>query len=209
MNSRNKAVVLKLQAEIEQMLNQTPDDFSHEANTRSTPCARSRKSKAANKDDSADIHYSDELARAKKKLEGLCIRREQSSVSMLQRLAKDGFSEQTAQEAVSWAVSIGLISDERFADVLVRSRLLAGKGRNGILKELERHAISFDSLDNVLEALEVDEDNEIQRALQLLERKPPRSKNKRDGAYRKLVQQGYAPGISARAARIWSESLAE
>ncbi|MRZ30570.1 regulatory protein RecX, partial [Paeniclostridium sordellii] len=41
--------------------------------------------------------------------------------------------------------------------------------------------------------------------LALLDRKPPRAKNKRDAAYRRLAQKGFGASVASTAARIWSE----
>ena len=52
-----------------------------------------------------------------------------------------------------------------------------------------------------------DEEPEVERALELLRRKPPRAKNVRDAAFRRLVMKGYSHDIAATASRLFVESL--
>ena len=119
---------------------------------------------------------------------------------------KDGFDSQVAQAAIERALRCGLISDERFADVLVRSRLSQGRGLQGIAAELVTLDIDPYSVTAYLEATEGQTGpDELARALAFLDAKPPRGKRLRDSAYRKLMQKGYGASVSASAARIWSE----
>lgn len=122
------------------------------------------------------------------------------------RLVKDGFSEEAAAAAVSRAVRCGLIDDSRYADVLARSRISALRGLSGIARELEGLGIDPESVEPYAEAFALGDDWEIGRALSILESKPPRAKNARDAAYRRLVQKGYSSSVAASAARLWSGS---
>ena len=67
----------------------------------------------------------------------LCIR-EHASALLHKRLLSSGYDDRIASEAVQRAINCGLVSDERYADVLVRSRLSQGKGLRGIAFELEQ-----------------------------------------------------------------------
>ena len=93
----------------------------------------------------------------------------------------------------------------RYADVLARSRLAQGRGRQGIAAELSGLGINPNGVDALADADEGAPD-EVERALALLERRPPRAKNQRDAAYRRLVQKGFGADAAASAARMWSES---
>lgn len=146
----------------------------------------------------------EELRRALKKVERLCAVREQASAPLKRRLVADGFSEESAEEAVACAVRWGYVDDARYADALVRSRLAAGKGCVGIARELSEAGIDPSSVASLLDA-EADDDAESERALALLRRKPPRAKNAREAAYRRLVQKGFSSSTAARAARRWQE----
>lgn len=143
---------------------------------------------------------------AMRKIERLCSLREQASAALRERLVRDGFSEKVAEEAVGRAVECGLVDDARFADVLVRCRLAAGKGCAGIARELASHGIDPAHVESYLDAAEAGSDVELSRALDLLERKPPRAKNVREAAYRRLVGKGFSSSIASSAARTWWES---
>ena len=141
-----------------------------------------------------------------RKIERLACMREHASKALQARLEKDGFDSQIAQAAIERALRCGLISDERFADVLVRSRLSQGRGLQGIAAELITLDIDPYSVTAYLEATEEQTGpDELSRALAFLDAKPPRGKRLRDSAYRKLMQKGYGASVSASAARIWSE----
>lgn len=148
----------------------------------------------------------DELQRAKRKIERLCSVREQSSEGLRTRLMRDGFSEEVAEQAVSWALKYSIVDDMRFADALVRSRLAAGKGMAGIRRELAAHGIDADNIALFRGSDAFGSDMERERAIALLQRKPPRAKNARDAAYRKLVQKGFSSDVASSAARAWFES---
>ena len=143
---------------------------------------------------------------AMRKIERLCSLREQASAALRERLVRDGFSEKVAEKAVSRAVECGLVDDARFADVLVRCRLAAGKGCAGIARELASHGIDPAHVESYLDAAEAGSDAELSRALDLLERKTPRAKNAREAAYRRLVGKGFSSSIASSAARTWWES---
>lgn len=146
-----------------------------------------------------------ESERAFRKIERLACSREQASVALRRRLTREGFPEEAVEEAIERALACGLVDDLRYADVLVRSRLAQGRGRQGIAAELADLHIDPDAVEALAES---DEgcDREVERALELLERRPPRAKNKRDAAYRRLVQKGFGASAASTAARLWSEA---
>lgn len=135
----------------------------------------------------------------------LCIR-EHASALLYKRLLSSGYDDRIASEAVQRAINCGLVSDERYADVLVRSRLSQGKGLRGIAFELEQADIDPQTVPAYQEALFRDSGpDELARALSLLAAKPPKAKRIREAAYRKLVQKGYESSVAASAARIFAE----
>ncbi|MEG0990043.1 MAG: RecX family transcriptional regulator [Gordonibacter sp.] len=147
-----------------------------------------------------------ERLRAFRKIERLCNVREQASEQLRRRLVRDGFSEAATEAAIVRALGCGLVDDARFAEVLVRCRLAAGKGMQGIERELSSLGIEPSSVSGWPDEFSTGEESEIERALALLERKPPRAKNQRDAAYRRLAQKGFSASIATTAARLWSES---
>lgn len=149
-----------------------------------------------------------EAERAFRKIERLASAREQASGALRQRLVREGFSQEAVEESLARALSCGLVDDMRYADVLVRSRLSQGRGRQGIAAELAGLGIDPDEVEALAASDEGDE-REVERALEVLERKPPRAKNARDAAYRRLAQKGFGASAASTAARLWSEAREE
>lgn len=140
------------------------------------------------------------------KIQRLLCMREHASALLYERLLASGYEDRIASETVQHAIDCGLVSDERYADVLVRSRLSQGKGLRGIAFELEQAGIDPQTVPAYQEAVFRDSGpDELARALSLLAAKPPKAKRIREAAYRKLVQKGYESGVAASAARIFAE----
>ena len=132
---------------------------------------------------------------------------DKSEKTIRDRLARSGFSEAAIDESVERAKSYGFIDDLRFAEVLIRSRLNQGKGLRGIERELSLHSIDIEQVPGWPREFVADEDSELQRALAFLNRKPPHSKNLREGAYRKLVSKGFSSSVASAAARQWFDGV--
>ena len=148
---------------------------------------------------------SEQAKQAHNKILRLVNVRERSVSEMWTRLIDEGFEEEVVEEALKRACNCGIIDDLRFAACLIRSRLAAGKGVFGIGKELERHGIATEELDEATSELLPSAESELARALAILQQKPPQAKNKREGAYRRLVSKGYAPSTAGEAARLWHD----
>ena len=134
---------------------------------------------------------------------------DKSEKAIRERLSRYEFDRQEIDQAVARAKSYGFIDDMRYADLLVRSRISQGKGSAGIERELEAQGIDPLLLEGWPTSYGIEYDTELERALDMLKRKPPRSKNMREGAYRKLMQKGYPSSVASSAARIWAESFVE
>ncbi len=130
---------------------------------------------------------------------------ERSERSVRERLERESYDEASIEEALERAKSYGYIDDMRFASMLVRSRLSQKKGIDGIRRELQVHAIDLEAVPGWPEEFLADDFDEVASALDYLDKHPTRSKNKREGAYRKLVQRGYSSSTAATAARQWAE----
>ena len=169
--------------------------------------------------------------KAFEKVTRLACARERGSRELIDRLVRDGFSREVAKSSVQRALDCGLIDDVRYGTVLVRTRVAQGRGRKGIEDELERAGIAasdipgwpeeffsvddFDPFrvnanaeDDVVGCTfgsESSDEQEIERALALLRRKPPRSKNVQASAYRKLVTKGYSTSVASAATRRFME----
>ena len=142
------------------------------------------------------------------KLLRLLAAREHSTVSAREKLEKAGFAAPIVDQAIQRALDLRFLDDYRYADALVRSRIYAGKGLVPAMKEIEALGIDPHELDAFCEYHEEGEDAEVERALALLERKPPRCKNLREGAYRKLIQAGFCSSAASEASRLWVNSQA-
>ena len=140
-----------------------------------------------------------------KKITDLVNASDKSERTIRERLKQKGFSESAIEDAVSRALEYGFIDDNRYAELLVRSRMAQGKGRAGIERELRSHGIDPDFVDALNDDEFSESDDEFDRALRFLENKPPRSKNVREGAYRKLMQKGYSSSVASSVARVWAE----
>lgn len=143
--------------------------------------------------------------RAYQKILRLASVRERSTAQLRERLARDGFEPSDIDTALERAERNRVVDDARYAEFYVRSKLACGKGAAGILRELECLGIDPESVEPFQEHCLEGQDAEEERAMELLRRKPPRSKNKREGAFRKLMQQGYSAGVASSVARRWAE----
>lgn len=177
------------------------------------------------------VKRTEDETRAFEKVTHLVCTRERGSRELIDRLVRDGFPQEVAESAVRRALDCGLIDDTRYGAVLIRTRVAQGRGRKGIEDELERAGIAasdipgwpeeffsvddFDPFrvnanaeDDVVGCSfgsESSDEQEIERALALLRRKPPRSKNIQASAYRKLVTKGYSTSVASAATRRFME----
>ena len=144
------------------------------------------------------------------KVQRLACVRERCESELRARLARDGFTAQDADAAVRRAVACGLVDDMRYAGVLIRSRISQGRGKSGIVSELERAGIDATAVPGWPEEFfHEDTPSELERALGLLRRKPPRAKDVRGAAFRRLVGKGYSQQVAYDAARRYAEEVAE
>lgn len=193
--------------------------------------ARSRLQNASLSLEPIMAERTEDETKAFEKVTRLACARERGSRELINRLVRDGFTREVAESAVQRALDCGLIDDTRYGAVLIRTRVAQGRGRKGIEDELERAGIAasdipgwpeeffsvddFDPFrvnanaeDDVVGCTfgsESSDEQEIERALALLRRKPPRSKNVRASAYRKLVTKGYSTSVASAATRRFME----
>lgn len=131
--------------------------------------------------------------------------RERSSAYLRERLRKEEFPSQAIEEALEKAQRLYLVDDRRYGDALIRMRLAAGKGLRDAEQEIEGLGIDPTTLDAWQEHAAQGPEAERERALALLRRRPPRAKNVRDAAFRKLVNQGFSTDVAGSVARQWAE----
>lgn len=168
--------------------------------------ASSKQSACSGRSQNAKDDFSQEAAF--QKIVRLVNHAEQSSKLLRKRLVRDGFPEEIADTALERAMNCGIIDDLRYAEMLVHSRINQNKGLASIKRELENLGVDPDSVDALCEYKEShDEQDEIERAFMVLSRQPPRAKNVRESAYRKLVQKGFSSSIASHVARRYAEDL--
>lgn len=139
-----------------------------------------------------ETSLAEEESKAFKKILKLASIREQAGKKLHERLIKDGFSEQAVSNALGRAIDAHIVDDERYAEAFMRTQLAQGKGRRGVERALEQLDINSPSEEAWQFAYEQFGDDELERAMALLHRKPPRSKNLREGAIVSLSKKGTA-----------------
>ena len=88
-------------------------------------------------------------ARALKILE----RRDVSRKMLLDKLTEKGVADADAEEVADWLCDLGVVSDERFAGLIVRHYAAKGYGERRIREELYRRGIDRELWDAALEEL--------------------------------------------------------
>ena len=195
----NKQVIQALQSQIDGIILQ---DKGAALKEKRGPAKKARK--GLGQERAEEDRISDSNA-ALKKIVALVNASDKSELAIRQRLQKDGFTESAIQESVGQAKNYGFIDDSRYAQVLIRSRISQCKGSAGIMRELAENGIDASDVEGWPYEFAISHEEEINRAVDLLNKKPPHSKNAREGAYRRLMQKGYPSSVASSAARIWSE----
>ena len=144
-----------------------------------------------------------------KRIVELCGYHEFCRSQMRDRLKRDGLPEDAIDAAIAESVRIGLIDDIRWGEMRVSALMRKGKGIEGIERELREQGISPDSIDGWPTVYADKFGNEHERALRVLEKNPPRSKNPRASAYAKLVRKGYSSSVAARVSASWFGNRSE
>ena len=122
-------------------------------------------------------------------------RRECSSRDILGHLIKKGIPEALAGEVVSELVSSSLISDARYARMLVREQAGRAKGPAAIRQKLREKGIQLELSEIKSLLSEVTEVSEVDMARALIERKYPNAqKDKVEArrAFQTLLRRGFS-----------------
>ena len=89
------------------------------------------------------------------------------------------------------------------AEGFIRMRLRASKGINGIVRDLKGHQIDAYAIPGFPDAFLEEQGSQLDNAIRLLERKPPRAKNKKQAAYAKLIRNGFSSSVASSAVKSW------
>ncbi|MDO4850293.1 MAG: regulatory protein RecX [Actinomycetota bacterium] len=127
--------------------------------------------------------------------------RERSSFELLSRLATAGYPDAVCEEVVARCVRASLVDDERFTRVYVSSKQQAGWGRARILRGLRQAGIDPSSYPGTWEE-SFDDEDELRRALSLLEHHRTSSKDPYRALYAYLMRKGFSSEVSSRAVSL-------
>ncbi len=117
----------------------------------------------------------------RKKAMDLLARREHSVAELRAKLIAREFDADEVDRAVARLAEEGLVSDERFAEAYVTSRVRKGQGPLRIRVELERRGVSSDFIATCLEQGDIDWD-ELARSVRVKKFGSVRIENYRDWA---------------------------
>ena len=162
-----------------------------------------RKAELLNPASRAELLY--ELGRAEEtcsrsRVEGLVDKRDYSSKELREKLMTDGYAPKVVEEAVSRAVSCGLVNDTRFADVFIRTKIGAGWGQARIARELSLRGIEVEDVEGWPYDYFTD-DSELERALAMARRKRLTGKNDYERIVRFLYGRGFSGHVANTVAR--------
>lgn len=135
----------------------------------------------------------------------LCTVRDRASEELRERLQKDGYTKDVIEGALQRALDCNLVDDQRFAQAFIRGKVSAGKGSNGIERQLKKYGIDVEDIEGWPYSFGLDEETQVERAVAFLQSKPPKAKDLWAAAYRKLVTWGYSLPIAKKACQIWFE----
>lgn len=147
--------------------------------------------------------YNDNANAAFGKIERLLAVRDRSVTETRSRLQRDHYTERAIAESLERALHCGYLDDVRFAEGFIRMRLRASKGINGIVRDLKGHQIDAYAIPGFPDAFLEEQGSQLDNAIRLLERKPPRAKNKKQAAYAKLIRNGFSSSVASSAVKTW------
>ncbi len=147
--------------------------------------------------------YNDNANAAFNKIERLLAVRDRSVTETRSRLQRDHYTERAITESLERALRCGYLDDVRFAEGFIRMRLRASKGINGIVRDLKGHQIDAYAIPGFPDAFLEEQGSQLDNAIRLLERKPPRAKNKKQAAYAKLIRNGFSSSVASSAVKAW------
>ena len=200
MDSQKTAKIALLQ----QMIDAVPPDGSAASEFASLDVRPVKKSPQTGDDSELEMKksYSTEEEVYRRIVE-LCGYHEFCQAKMRSRLKRDGIRNDLVDAALGKAVRVGLIDDLRWGEMRASALMRKGMGRVGIMRELAQNDIDACKIDGWPEVFEERFGTEMNRALAVLEKKPPRSKNLRASAYGMLSRKGYSREIAAHASALW------
>jgi len=126
----------------------------------------------------------------RKSMMGLLSRREHSRLELYQKMQLRGFESELINPNLDEFTKNDWQSDERYSEMLLRSRLLKCHGPVKIKMELKHKGLSSDIIERCL-SKEIDWIELATNALQKKYSKSPSDQNERNKYYRFLLQRGF------------------
>lgn len=140
------------------------------------------------------------IACAKARIERLIDRREYSSSEVRKKLRMDGYSARVVDDCIARACHVGLISDKRYADSFIHSKIYAGWGMQRIERELKVRGIDVRDVPGwPYEYL--DPEDELSRAKELAQTRRVSGPRAYEKLVRYLCTRGFTTSVASRAAR--------
>lgn len=127
-------------------------------------------------------------------------RRDYAVLEARERLLNYGYREFEIDAALSKAINVRFLDDCRFATYFISERIRRGWGRRKIEIELKRKGVDASDLPGYPEDFFSDDD-ELDRAIELLSRKSIPSVRPQEKLIRHLMAKGFSYSVSAEAAR--------
>ena len=128
-------------------------------------------------------------------------RRERTQAEVRAHLERAGVDGRSVEVTIATLVSYGQLDDRRFARLFIQDkRELEGWGTERIRRVLLARGVDPDLIDGAM--TEAGENDEMERALDLLRRRfpsPPRERRERDRALGVLLRKGYDPDLALEA----------
>lgn len=148
-------------------------------------------------DDLLDLIALTQRQVAKERILRLVNRRDYSRHELYERLSRDGFERDVCNEVLDGLTGCGIVSDARFAEVYVRSKISAGWGTERIVRELEKRGVDVNDLEGWPYEF-IDPEAEYERAVTVARKKCSGS---RTPTYQQLVRFLIGRGFSYDVAR--------
>ncbi len=137
---------------------------------------------------------------ASSRIERLLDRREYAESELRDKLRQDGYTPKTIDACLERASAAGLVSNARYADSFIRSKVYAGWGMARIERELSNRGIDASQVEGwPYEYL--DPDDEVSRAVDLAMTRRVSGARPYEKLVRFLCGRGFALGVAMRAAR--------
>ena len=131
--------------------------------------------------------------------------RERSVHELRERLLQEGFEDEAIEEALVRAQACGALDDRRFAQAYIRGKLHVRWGRERIERELMSYGVDVQTLSGYPSEFfftnDDDDDVEVQRAVQELERLRSTAKDQHEARWRRLRSKGYSAAVIQAAVR--------